>query len=415
MAIQKITMPQMGESITTGTITAWHKKVGDDVKEEENLLDISTDKVESEIPSPYAGRIAKLYFADGDTVDVGAVIADVEDDASVALSSSASEQPTAKKVEAKTEVVTPTINRAKSTDEKRFYTPLVKALAAKAKVSLDELSKVKGTGAAGRVNKKDFEEYLKNRKGSLTTAPKSYSNPPLVFSGRTEIIPMDNMRKTIAHNMVASKQISAHVNSISEVDLTHLVKFREGFKDEFFKQEGMKLTYTPFILKAVIEALKEYPLVNSSIDGDNIVVKKEINLGFAAAVPGNGLTVPVIHQAESLSFVGICRKLEELATKARNKKLTMDELQGGTFTMTNVGGFGTLLATPIILQPQVGIYAVGAIQKRVVVMPDDSMAIRSMMYGTHTYDHRVIDGQLGGLFLEAIHRNLREMNPNDLF
>ncbi len=413
MAIQKIIMPQMGESITTGTITCWYKKVGDEIKEDETLLDISTDKVESEIPSPFSGRISKLLFADGATVDVGAVIAEVEDDMSAELSNTVTEDSTPiRKIESKSVAITEDIKVEKT---KYFFTPLVKALAKKAKVSMEELSTIKGSGAAGRVNKKDFENFLANRKGSLTPSAKNYSNPPLVFSGKTEIIPMDNMRKAIAYNMVASKQISAHVNSISEVDMTHLVKFREGFKDEFFRQEGFKLTYTPFILKAVIEALKEYPLVNSSIDGDNIIVKKEINLGFAAAVPGNGLTVPVIHNAESFSLLGICRKLDELANKARSKKLTLDDLQGGTFSCTNVGGFGTLLATPIILQPQVGIYAVGMIKKRVMVMPDDSMAIRSMMYGTHTYDHRVIDGQLGGLFLEAIHRNLLEMNPNDHF
>ena len=298
--------------------------------------------------------------------------------------------------------------------QRKFYTPLVKAMAKKAGISLDELSNIKGTGHGGRVNKQDFEAFLKTR-GTNSSGKVEYKNPPLVFAGKTEVIPMDSMRKVIAKNMVASKQISPHVNSISEVDLTHIVKFRESFKNEFFRQEGIKLTYTPFILKAIIEAIKEFPLINSSVDGDNIVVKKDINLGFAVAVEGNGLVVPIIHNATDYSMTGLCRKVDELANKARSKKLTMDDLQGGTFTCTNVGSFGTLLATPIILQPQVGIYAAGAIQKRVVVMPDDSMAIRSMMYGTHTYDHRVIDGQLGGLFLESIHRNLKEMRPDELF
>ena len=226
---------------------------------------------------------------------------------------------------------------------------------------------------------------------------------------------MDNMRKAIAKNMVLSKQISPHVNSVSEVDLTHLVKFREGFKNEFQKQEGFKLTYTPFIMKAIIDALKEYPLVNSSIEGDDVIQKRYINLGFAVAVPGQGLTVPNVKDADTLNMTGLCRALNRLADKARNRKLTLDEMSDGTFTFSNVGSFGTLFATPIILQPQVGIYASGVIQKRVMVREDDSIGVRSMMYGTHSYDHRLIDGELGGLFLEAIHRNLRNMNPSQLF
>ncbi len=296
----------------------------------------------------------------------------------------------------------------------KFYTPLVKAMAKKSGVSLVELEKIEGSGARGRVTKRDFEAYLAGR-----SLQKSYSTPVQdknqMRAERVEIIKMDNMRKTIAQNMVASKQIAPHVNSISEVDLTHIVKFRESFKDEFLRQEGIKLTYTPFILKAIIDALREYPLMNSSVEDDKIIVKHDINLGFAVAVEGNGLVVPVIKSATDYSMTGLCRKVDELAQKARDKKLTLEDLQGGTFTCTNVGSFGTLLATPIILQPQVGIYAAGAIQKRVVVMPDDSIAIRSMMYGTHTYDHRVIDGQLGGMFLEAIHKNLRQMRPEELF
>jgi len=211
-----------------------------------------------------------------------------------------------------------------------------------------------------------------------------------------------------------SKQISPHVNSISEVDMTHLVKFRESVKKDFQKQEGFSLTYTPFIIYALIQALKEYPLVNSSIDGDQIIMKKDINIGCAVAVPGNGLVVPVIKNADTLNLVGIARAVSTLAEKARAKKLTMDELSGGTFTFTNVGSFGTLLATPIILQPQLGIYASGVIQKRVMVMEDDAIAVRSMMYGTHSYDHRLVDGELGGKFLEAAHKCLRTMDPSKL-
>ena len=254
---------------------------------------------------------------------------------------------------------------------------------------MNELDQLSGSGAGGRVNKNDFLKYLETRGTGpvlktpaqpAPTAPVS-TRSTVVAGERVEVVAMDNMRKTIARNMVASKQTSPHVNSISEVDLSHLVKFREGFKNEFQKQEGFKLTYSPFIMYAIIQALKEFPWVNASIDGDNIVLKKDINLGCAVAVPGSGLVVPVIKNADSLNILGLCRTLNDLAERARAKKLTMDELTGGTFTFTNVGSFGTLLATPIILQPQVGIYASGVIQKRVVVTKDDAIAVRSMMYG----------------------------------
>lgn len=403
----EILMPQMGESITNGTITKWHKKPGDIVEADEILLEISTDKVESEIPSPIKGRIASILFEEGETVDVGIKIAEIQDDI------------TKEFIVTSETIIETKAPQDKQEEKKGFYTPLVKKLAKDAKVSLEELDSIQGTGAGGRVTKEDFENYLKTKTSvkAPTPAPK-YEAPPQTpknHGDRVEIIPMDNMRKTIAKNMVLSKTTSPHVNSMSEVDLTHLVKFRESYKNEFFAGEGFKLTYTPFIMKAIIQALKEFPLVNSSVDGDNIVMKKDINLGFAVAVPGNGLVVPVIKNADTLNMLGLCRAVDNLATRARAKKLTADELSGGTFTFTNVGTFGTILATPVILQPQVGIYAAGLIQKRVVVTEDDAIAVRSMMYGTHTFDHRLIDGQVGGEFLEAVHRHLRDMVPEDLF
>ncbi|MFZ4713467.1 MAG: dihydrolipoamide acetyltransferase family protein [Bacteriovoracaceae bacterium] len=427
MSKTPIVMPQMGESITNGTIVKWTKKEGDMINLDEVLLEISTDKVNSEIPSPIKGRVEKLLYKEGDTIDVGLVIAEIEDDLSVPFTagasiSSAKEAPKAAPA-AVAPVATPSVY-VEEVKEDRFYTPLVKAMAKEANVPLSELSHIKGSGAAGRVNREDFESFLKTRGSNSSIAPvksapaPAQAAPAQVFnfgSAGTQVIPMDNMRKAIAKNMVLSKQTSPHVNSIGEVDMSHLVKFREAFKNEFEKQEGFKLTYTPFILKALIMALKEYPLVNASIDGDNIIVKKDINLGCAVAVPGNGLVVPNIKGADALSMVGLCRALNQLAQKARAKKLTMDELTGGTFTFTNVGSFGTLLATPIILQPQLGIYAAGVIQKRVMVMEDDAIAVRSMMYGTHTYDHRLVDGELGGKFLEAVHRNLKTMDPKSLF
>jgi pyruvate dehydrogenase E2 component (dihydrolipoamide acetyltransferase) len=431
MSRQEIVMPQMGESITNGTITKWHKSAGDEIALDELLFEISTDKVESEIPSPFKGRVEELFYSEGDTVDVGIKIAVIETDLSIEFSAGSSTSSKTPATPAKEETSAPaTTNGSGSvapaaitevaSGERRFYTPLVKAMAGDFGVSLNELQSIAGSGAGGRVNKKDLLNYVENKKPGgapavALTIPAAVSSVPAFQTGdRVEVIPMDNMRKMIAKNMVASKLTAPHVNSVSEVDLTHLVKYREANKDHFFKNEGYKLTYTPFIMYAIIQALKDFPLVNASVDGGNIIVKKDINLGCAVAVPGNGLVVPVIKNADSLQIVGIARSLNTLADKARNKKLTMDELTGGTFTFTNVGSFGTLLATPIILQPQVGIYASGVIQKRVMVMKDDAIAVRSMMYGTHTYDHRLVDGEQGGKFLEAIHRYLAELDPSKL-
>lgn len=435
MAKQEIVMPQMGESITNGTITKWHKKVGDKVEIDEILLEISTDKVESEIPSPFSGRMAEVLFEEGETIDVGIKIASVEDDDSADLGggSAPAAKPAAKAEAASAPASTqaPAAQAESKSESGRFYTPLVRAMAKEASVALSELENIQGSGAGGRVNKDDFENFVKNRGSSASksapaaapakAAPAGSSVPQggvasVTASGeRVEVIPMDNMRKAIAKNMVQSKLTSPHVNSIDEIDLTKLVKFREGFKKEFQKQEGFSLTYTHFILYALVQSLKEHPLVNASVDGDNIVVKKDINLGCAVAVPGNGLVVPNIRNADSLNITGIARKVNELAQKARNKKLTMDDLTGGTFTFTNVGSFGTLMATPVILQPQVGIFASGVIKKRAMVMDDDMIAIRSMMYGTHTYDHRLVDGELGGKFLASVKHHLENMDHNSLF
>jgi pyruvate dehydrogenase E2 component (dihydrolipoamide acetyltransferase) len=428
----EIVMPQMGESITTGTITKWHKVPGDLIKLDEILLEISTDKVESEIPSPVEGRIEELLYKEGDTVDVQKLIAIVEDDTSVpfkgAGATATKAAPATKAPEAS--VSSPSVASAPAQvahveKEDRFYTPLVKAMAREAGVSLSELSRVQGTGAGGRVNKEDFENFLKNR-GSASVAPASKavnstpsaptsSVPAFAPGERVTIVPMDNMRKAIAKNMQASKLTSPHVNSIDEVDMTNLVKFREKYKDTFQKQEGFSLTYTHFILYALVQALKEFPIVNSSIDGDNIIMKKDINLGCAVAVPGNGLVVPVIKGADNLNITGIARALDVLVKKAKSKKLTMDDLSGGTYTFTNNGSFGILAATPVILQPQVGIFCVGTIQKRPIVTSDDAIAIRQMMYATHTYDHRLIDGEQGSKFLRHVVNTLQTLNPENLF
>jgi 2-oxoglutarate dehydrogenase E2 component (dihydrolipoamide succinyltransferase) len=419
-------MPQMGESITTGTITKWHKAAGDKVELDEILFEISTDKVESEIPSPVSGRVEELLFKEGDTVDIQKLIAVIEDDLSVPFkggqASVSAKTVSAVPISAAPSVAPVAAVAATNIVDDRFFTPLVKAMAKEAGVSLAELATVKGTGAAGRINKSDFDGFLAtrgNRPAAASSAVQTkapVSNvPAFAASERIQIVPMDNMRKTIAKNMQASKLISPHVNSIDEVDMTNLVKFRESFKNEFLKQEGFALTYTHFILYALVQALKEFPIVNSSIDGDNIIMKKDINLGCAVSVPGNGLVVPVIKTAESLNITGIARALNVLVNKAKTKKLTMDDLTGGTYTFTNNGSFGVLAATPVILQPQVGIFCVGTIQKRVMVMADDAMAIRQMMYSTHTYDHRIIDGEVGSRFLRHVINNLQTMNPASLF
>ena len=432
----EIVMPQMGESITTGTITKWHKAPGETIKLDEILLEISTDKVESEIPSPVEGRIEELLYKEGDTVDVQKLIAVVEDDLSVAFKGAAGASATAPKAatpasapastnttSAPVATTSAPVVAASETHDDRFYTPLVKAMAKDAGVALSELAHIKGSGAAGRVNKADFEDFLATRGSRTAAAPASAKAPsapapfvPAYSSGdRVEIVPMDNMRKTIARNMQASKLTSPHVNSIDEVDMTNLVKFRESFKKQFEKEEGFSLTYTHFILYALVQALKEFPVVNSSIDGDNVVYKKDINLGCAVAVPGNGLVVPVIKGADNLNIRGIARALNVLVNKAKSKKLTMDDLSSGTYTFTNNGSFGVLAATPVILQPQVGIFCVGTIQKRPVVTKDDAIAIRQMMYATHTYDHRIIDGEVGSRFLRHVINTLQTIDPAALF
>jgi pyruvate dehydrogenase E2 component (dihydrolipoamide acetyltransferase) len=446
MAKVEVVMPQMGESITTGTITKWHKALGEVIELDAILLEISTDKVESEIPSPIHGKIVELLYPEGATVDVGKPIAIIEDDLNAAVSAApkASAPAASPKADVTAEVAGAQApyhsaqshqavhDEAAHSDSEtgfRFYTPLVKAMAKDAGIPLNELKNVQGSGAGGRVNKADLEAYIARRGKAASSVgassathlatpapakPAGTNVSTTAHGGRVEVMAMDNMRKTIARNMVASKQISPHVNSIDEIDMTNLVRARERIKNDFKKREGINLTYSHFVLYAIVQALKENPLVNSSVEGDNIIVKKDIHLGCAVAVPGNGLVVPVIKHAQDLNLTGLARQLDTLANKARTKKLTMDDLSGGTYTFTNNGSFGTLIATPVILQPQVGIFCTGVIKKRVMVMEDDSMAIRHMMYGTHTYDHRIIDGEMGSKFLAAVKQHLESMNPLDL-
>ena len=419
MAKHEIVMPQMGESITNGTIVKWHKAPNDKVEIDEILLEISTDKVESEIPCAVAGRVEEIKFPEGETVDVGVVIAIVEDDLSAPLAEKKTPAPTPEtpasieNTNVKVEVEAPVKNEG----ERRFYTPLVKALAKEHGISLSELASLQGSGAGGRVNKDDFLNYVKTRGTGAVARPAPSPAPTPAAptaSGAVEIIPMSSLRKTIARNMVASKQTSPHVNSIDTVDMTALVKFRESVKHDFKRQEGFALTYTHFVLYALIQALKEFPYVNASIEGDNIILKKDINLGCAVAIPDSGLVVPIIKRADGLNLTGLARELHILVQKARAKKLEMSDLEGGTYTFTNNGSFGVLAATPVILQPQLGIFCVGAIRKTPIVTADQAIAIRDIMYATHTFDHRLIDGELGTRFLKHVVHSLENMEPSRL-
>ncbi len=444
MALVDIIMPKMGESIMEATILKWHKQPGDTIKSDETLLDIATDKVDSEVPSTAQGIVKEVLFKENDVVAVGAVIARVESEAMASASSyqpapAPAIQPAAASPAPVAEEIPYQPVGAVSTSGSgiRFYSPLVLNIAAQEGITMSELETIPGTGNEGRVTKKDIIGYVSQRgKGQITTpapqkqttqvlpvqtqavAPATQSQSqttPAVYSGNVEIIEMDRMRKLIADHMVKSKHTSPHVTSFSEADVTNLVQWRDKVKKEFEKREGTKITYTPIILEAIIRCLKKYPLMNSSIDGDKIIVKKDINIGMATALPSGNLIVPVIKNADQLNLAGLAKQVNGLADAARNGKLKADDTQGGTFTFTNVGTFGSLMGTPIINQPQVAILAVGTIKKRPVVIETphgDSIAIRHMMYISMSYDHRIVDGSLGATFLTAVANELERFNPD---
>jgi len=422
-----VVMPQMGESIAEGTITKWHKKVGDKVAKDETLLEISTDKVDSEIPSPAAGVVAEILFPEQTTVSVHTVIARISTSEKVSVTATKStvtqtaiqHQTTSRESEQVVTHVQP--QKQEQPSSGRFYSPLVLNIARMENIPMSELEQIPGTGSGGRVSKKDILAYVEQKKSGKTvaqpfaSAAPSYQQtkpaPPVTYpAGRVEIIKMDTMRRAIAEHMVRSKHTSPHVGSVSEADVTNIVKFREKHKAAFEKREGFNLTYTPFFLEAVVKALKDYPMLNSSVDGDNIIIRKDINLGVAVALE-NGLIVPVIKNADQKNLVGLARSLNDLAARARSKKLVPDEVTGGTFTVTNPGGFGNLYGFPIINQPQVAILGVGAIKKRPVVI-DDAIAIRSMVYISMSYDHRIIDGALGGMFMQKVVFYLENFDVN---
>lgn len=426
-------MPQMGESIAEATISKWLKKVGDAVKKDEIILEISTDKVDSEIPSPTAGTIAEILFSEGDVVPVKTKIAVIDaaggaasaSPASQKSESSSSSAPKAAPAAVTAAAPTPskhTNGAAKevhsSSEGGRFYSPLVVSLAQKHGVSMSELESILGSGQGGRVNKQDLLNYVESRSSGApraqshqasTAAPTTSSSgqsakptpPPASIDWEADgskVILMDNMRQLIADHMVRSKHTSPHVYSIQEVDVTNIAKWRAKVKNQFQDREGFNLSFTPFFLEAAVQGLLRFPYVNSSVDGKKVILKKNVNLGCAVALGNSGLIVPVIKKAEEKNFVGLARSLNDLAARARDKKLLPDDVTGGTFTVTNPGVFGTIIGTPIINQPQVAILCLGAIKKRPVVI-DDMIAIRDICYLTLSYDHRIIDGSMGGQYL----------------
>lgn len=453
MAIADLVMPKLGESIMEATILKWHKQPGDAVKMDETVLEIATDKVDSEVPSTAEGVIESILFNVNDVVPIGAVIARIRTGAAEPAPVQQPVVNTPAVTENTTAVVESTVTNHRpatqhiTSSANRFYSPLVMNIAAGEGISMQELEKIPGTGNEGRVTKKDILTYVEAKRsgrtagstqsavssqqtavGSTQSAAGSQQDVTLykeqvpvasqqtavtTYSGNVEIVEMDRMRKLIADHMVRSKHTSPHVTSFTEADVTNLVMWREKVKKDFEKREGTKITFTPLFIEAIVRCIKKFPLINSSLDGDKIIIKKDINIGMATALPSGNLIVPVIKNADQLNLVGLSKQVNNLADNARNGKLKADDTQGGTFTLTNVGTFGSLMGTPIINQPQVAIMAVGAIKKRAVVIETpqgDSIAIRHMMYLSMSYDHRIVDGSLGATFLTAVAKELENFN-----
>jgi len=431
-----ITMPKMGESVMEGTIIKWHKEVGDKVEKDEILFEISTDKVDTEIPSPEDGTLAEIITGENETVEVGEVVAKISKSGGVVKQQEKkTEEPKVEekpKEEKEDESVQPTQQKV-DTSSDRFYSPLVMNIAKKENVSFDELESIEGTGLNGRVSKKDILQYIEERKSGKTAKtkkqtaekskatqqeaamPEESSKPTWEAGDGVELIPMDNIRQRIMYHMVNSRDTSVHVTAVIEADMTKIYNFIKKNKQKYDDGEGIKLTYMPFISYAVIKALKEYPYLNASIDEKNIVLKKYINLGIAVAVEPNGLIVPNIKKADEKNIRGLTKSIMELSEKSRTKKLTPDDIMDGTFTITNYGVFGSLFGTPIINQPEVGILGIGTVTKKPVVVEvdgSDTIAIKPMMYLSLSHDHRLVDGMLGGKFLKSVKETLENFDTS---
>jgi 2-oxoglutarate dehydrogenase E2 component (dihydrolipoamide succinyltransferase) len=453
MALVDLVMPKMGESIMEATILKWHKQPGDKVKQDETILEIATDKVDTEVPSTTEGVVEEILFKVDDVVPIGSVIAKIR--TSVDEATDSPQQPV-KINEEKTRIIESVSNspadrpayqpqasyasvataRPQTTNGtgNRFYSPLVLNIAANEGISMTELEAIHGTGNEGRVTKKDILQYVTERKQEVKTsrpeftAKQTYTqaagdqpssitetkSPEYIHGGNVEIIEMDRMRKLISEHMVRSVHTSPHVTSFTEADVTNLVLWRERIKSDFEKREGTKITFTPLFIEVIARCIKKYPFVNSSVDGSKIIIKKDINIGMATALPSGNLIVPVIRNADQFNLVGLAKQVNKLAESARTNKLKSEDTQDGTFTMTNVGIFGSLMGTPIINQPQVAILAIGSIKKRPVVVETeqgDTIGIRHMMYLSLSYDHRIVDGSVGASFLSDVAKELEKFDP----
>ncbi|MFW0715229.1 dihydrolipoamide acetyltransferase family protein [Pedobacter sp. N23S346] len=437
MAQYELLLPKMGESVAEATVIKWVKQPGDAIDLDDTILEIATDKVDSEVPSPVAGKLVKQLFQENDVAQVGDVIAIIETQGTTDSKAEESIHVSAPAVpEEKPEPipgiaqlpVENTATPANFSASDRFYSPLVKSIASQENISISELDAIKGSGADGRLNKDDLLNYISNKNSGSQAPPPAVptSSPAPVedkavprtvdapraskpsttsVSGGDEIIEMDRMRKLIADHMVMSKTTSPHVTSFVEADVTNMVLWRNKVKNSFEKRENEKITFTPIFIEAVAKAIKDFPMINISVNGTQIIKKRDINIGMAAALPSGNLIVPVIRNADQLNLVGLTKAVNDLALRARNSKLKPDETQGGTFTLTNVGSFGNVMGTPIINQPQVAILAVGAIKKKPAVLETehgDVIAIRHMMFLSLSYDHRVVDGSLGGMFVRRV-------------
>ena len=434
MAKFELKLPKMGESVAEATITNWLKEVGETIEADEAVLEIATDKVDSEVPSEVDGVLVEKLFNEDDVVQVGQTIAIIETEGEEAADTTpvADQQVPSPEIEEAVAAAEQRVEEARTistsdySDSNRFYSPLVKNIAKEEGISFDELEQIEGSGKDGRVTKNDILGYLESRSSQPASQPKQQqqtaspaqaapTKAPVSVSGEDEIIEMTRMGKMIAHHMVESVQTSAHVQSFIEVDVTNIWNWRKKNKDAFEKREGEKLTFTPIFMEAVAKAIKDFPLINISVDGDKIIKKKNINLGMAAALPDGNLIVPVIKNADQLNLVGMAKAVNDLANRARMNKLKPDDIQGGTYTVTNVGTFGSIMGTPIINQPQVGILALGAIRKvpAVIETPEgDFIGIRYKMFLSHSYDHRVVNGALGGQFVQRVAQYLEKFDKN---
>ncbi len=436
MARFELKLPKMGESVAEATITSWLKEVGDTIEMDEAIVEIATDKVDSEVPSEVEGTLVEMLFEKDDVVAVGATIAVIETEGGTVVAAKTVEEIKApvEVVEIEKEVAQ-TIDAvqapiSKTSESGKFYSPLVRNIAQAEGVSMSELEGISGSGKDGRVTKSDILSYIENKGNApeVVEAPKAAVQAqvkkeapkaaPVSVNGEDEVIEMSRMGKLIAKHMVDSVQTSAHVQSFIEIDVTNIVKWRSKVKDGFLKREGEKLTFTPILMHAIASTIKKYPMINIAISGDTIIKKKNINLGMAAALPDGNLIVPVIKNADQLNLVGMTKAVNDLAVRARGNKLKPDDIQGGTYTVTNVGSFGSVMGTPIINQPQVAILALGAIRKvpAVIETPDgDFIGIRQKMFVSHSYDHRVVNGALGGMFIKTLKETLEAWDVNQDF